>query len=851
MRDRCLPDPDQRLARSPLASLVAEQADQMGSRNGPKAGKRLRSPRPHPCIPIAKARRQEIDGGGAETHDLRPLLQRDQVRGLSFHPGGCPANPPEDHRGPHAGPGILIAERLDEWLPRGIADTGERSLRPCISVAVLTEEGDESAHRRRTDADQGVDGLPVEAVAPAPDEVDDGRDRLVRTETAQDLDGVLPDGADPPLEQGKNRIDGRPPYGNKCIRGCRGDGIVGKDIYERQYSRGMTDLTERRCSLAAYVVVIAVERPDQGNDRRFTHQGKLDPLFPGDEVPRPLGIIPGLPAHTIQDLGGMTAGPGPAGCQRLDQGRDRRLPERTEDFLERLERIPIRIVQGVDALLRRRLPYPEQGRRRRAAEGGIGEQPDERTDRRRTDLRERHDREPSDIVIRIGQEIDQGADRGLSDLPEGSGGTPPGLPVRGSQDGDERADRGPAVLRDVEPCLAGDEVPDRPRIIGRFPPEFSEEPCGRSPGVPVRSIKGPDKEGDRRIADLPKGVKGAELHLAIIIGECRDEGRHGGLPYPHERGGSTGLHRIVTESRDQRRDCVVTDRGEGFCDAPPPPVVRASEGLYQGSHGIGPVLSDGVDGTPADIGIGAAEVVDERLHGAIFAGRKGRFILRREGAVTRSPGRGFIVFIVEPEQPHEFRIGERFGARRRLREFPRLAGAIVRLLIDGQRIGPVRQEGIVKPEELLRGLPGGIRAVREDGVVELQGVRRGLFKLHGCAGLAPRVLDRGRIRRRLFLPGSPPSPAFEERARIRTEYTGQSHDGREGFYRRRCPEVCRRGEEESEKGNAEEQGQQDARPPPAVPPGPGRAPVRTVCPFCRTIVESGDRVDERGVREFS
>ena len=263
------------------------------------------------------------------------------------------------------------------------------------------------------------------------------------------------------------------------------------------------------------------------------------------------------------------------------------------------------------------------------------------------------------------------------------------------------------------------------------------------------------------------------------------------------------------------------------------------------------MLSDGVDGTPADIGIGAAEVVDERLHGAIFAGRKGRFILRREGAVTRSPGRGFIVFIVEPEQPHELRIGERFGAGRRLREFPRLAGAIVRLLLDGQRIGPVRQEGIVKPEELLRGLPGGIRAVREDGVVELQGVRRGLFKLHGCAGLAPRVLDRGRIRRHLILPGSPPSPALEERACIRTEYTEQSHDGRKGLNYRSCSEICRRAEEGDEKGNPDDSRYHDPQPPPAVPPGPGRAPVRTVCPFCRTIVESGDRVDERGVREFS
>jgi len=592
----------------------------------------------------------------------------------------------------------------------------------------------------------------VEAVAPAPDEVDDGRDRLVRTETAQDLDGVLPDGADPPLEQGKNRIDGRPPYGNKCIRGCRGDGIVGKDIYERQYSRGMTDLTERRCSLAAYVVVIAVERPDQGNDRRFTHQGKLDPLFPGDEVPRPLGIIPGLPAHTIQDLGGMTAGPGPAGCQRLDQGRDRRLPERTEDFLERLERIPIRIVQGVDALLRRRLPYPEQGRRRRAAEGGIGEQPDERTDRRRTDLRERHDREPSDIVIRIGQEIDQGADRGLSDLPEGSGGTPPGLPVRRSQDGDERADRGPAVLRDVEPRLAGDEVPDRPGIVGRFPPEFPEDPCGRTPGVPIGGIKRPDKRGDRRIADLPERIEGAELHLAVVVAERRDEGRHGGPPYPHERGGSPGLHRVVPERRDQRRDCIVADRGEGLRDAPPPFVIRAGEGLYQGSHGSSPAPCDGIEGAPADFGVQTAEVVDERLQRTIPAGGLStgvRFVLRQAGVIPRGLQREFIVSVVEPEQSHEFRIGEGLGApggrvvRGEFRESTRPAGGKIVVGVLPER--EVRREGIVETEEVLRGLPGGIRFARGGRVIEPPEIPGDSLKPHrdACSVPGPGVFTPG------------------------------------------------------------------------------------------------------------
>ena len=375
--DGRLPYPDQRLACGPQAGLVAEQADQGRSRNGPEADKRFRRPRPHPRILIAEPRRQGVDSGGTESRDLRPLLQRDQVRGLFFHPGGGPAEPPEDHRGPHPGPAVLIAERFDKRLPRGVTDPGERSLRPRVPVAVFAKEGNESVYRGRTDADQGVDGLPVEAVAAAPDEFDDGRDRLVCTEPAQDLDGVLPDGAAPPFEQGENRGDGRSPDGNERVRCRRGDGAIAKGVYERPYSRGETDLAECRRSLAAYTVVVAVERPDQGNDRRRAHQGKFYPLFPGDEVPGPLGVVPGLPAHPVKDVGGMTTDPGPAGRQRLDQGRGRRLPERTEDFPERLERPPVRIVQGLNARFRRRLPDPEQGGRRRAAERGVGEQPDE------------------------------------------------------------------------------------------------------------------------------------------------------------------------------------------------------------------------------------------------------------------------------------------------------------------------------------------------------------------------------------------------------------------------------------------------------------------------------------------
>ncbi len=195
-----LPDPDQRLTNRPLMSLFAEQADQGGSRRGPDAGKRLRSPRLYPRITIGEPRHQKVDGRGSEIRDVGPLLQRDQVHSLLLHPPGNPASPLEDHGSPHTDPGILVPECFNKRFMCSIADPGERSRRPRLSIAVLAEEGDEGAYRRRTDADQGVDGLPVEAAAVAPDDFDDGRDSLMRPEPAQDLDSILPGGVGPPLE---------------------------------------------------------------------------------------------------------------------------------------------------------------------------------------------------------------------------------------------------------------------------------------------------------------------------------------------------------------------------------------------------------------------------------------------------------------------------------------------------------------------------------------------------------------------------------------------------------------------------------------------------------------------------
>ncbi len=331
------------------------------------------------------------------------------------------------------------------------------------------------------------------------------------------------------------------------------------------------------------------------------------------------------------------------------------------------------------------------------------------------------------------QEINQRADCALPDLPEGPGGIPPCLPVRRFQDTDKGGDRGLAVLRDIKPRLAGDEIPDRPGVVGRPPPEFPENGCGRSPDVSIGGVKSPDKGGDRRIADLPEGVESAELHITIIAGERCDEGRHSGPPDTHERGGSPGLRRIVPERGDQRRDCIFTYQGEGFGDAPPPPVVRTSEGLNQGSHGIGSAPGDGIHSASPDFSICTAEVVDERLHRAVLMRGKNRsrrfvragIILRQAGIEFDDPGRRFISPVVEPEQSHEFLIAEGLGARgrsviqRRLRRFIRIAGhTAVRAVLERKvrECLSLAQGGeIVEPEEVFGDLPDSIRPARSPG----------------------------------------------------------------------------------------------------------------------------------------
>ncbi len=209
------------------------------------------------------------------------------------------------------------------------------------------------------------------------------------------------------------------------------------------------------------------------------------------------------------------------------------------------------------------------------------------------------------------QQVDQGDDCSLADLPEGPGSVPPGLSVWRSQDMDEGFDRGRAVLRHVQPCLGSDEVLDRAGIIGRVPPDVPENFCGSSPGVPVRSVKGRDKERDRLVADLLEHVAGTELHLIVIIGKHRNERWHGGSADTHERCSCPGLYRIIPERGNKCRDRFFAYRGEGFGNTPPLPVVCKREGLYQGSHGSRSAPCNGIHGTFSDPGIITAQVVNE------------------------------------------------------------------------------------------------------------------------------------------------------------------------------------------------------------------------------------------------
>ncbi len=327
------PDLHQRIPRRPAEFLFTEQADQWRNRRRSDPGKRRRCSCLHARILIAEPCRQEVDGRLPEAHNILPALQRDQVPCLFFHPRGHPAKPPEDDGSPHAGPCVLIIKRPNERFTCVVADPGERGHRSRVPVALLTEEGDEGRYRRCPDADKRVDGLPVEAVATTPDKVDDGRDRLMRPKPAQHLDGVLPGGTFF-FEQPEDRGYGSLPDGDKRIRRRRGDTLVREGVHERPHSRRVTDLAERPRGLAAYAVVVAVECPDQRSDGRCAHQGKFHPLFMGNQVPRPLSIAPGFPAHPLKDPGSMTPDRGPIFRQRLDQGRDRRLPDRNQDLPE-------------------------------------------------------------------------------------------------------------------------------------------------------------------------------------------------------------------------------------------------------------------------------------------------------------------------------------------------------------------------------------------------------------------------------------------------------------------------------------------------------------------------------------
>ncbi|KAF5048634.1 hypothetical protein DSECCO2_448100 [anaerobic digester metagenome] len=245
------PDPNQRIACELGAAPLPEQADQGENRRFPEQDKRLRRSRPDTGIRVPEPRNQRIDGGDSEIHDLQPSLQRNQVDDLLLYPRGNPVESPEDQAGPHARPGVQIAERFDKRPEGGVANPGERGHRSGVAVAVLAEERNEGTRRRGTDADQGVDGFPVKTVPAAPDEFDKGRDSLMRPEPAQNLDGALPDCAGCPLEQRKNRGYGRPPDGDERICRRRSNGIVSEGIHERTYGRREADLAERRRSLPA------------------------------------------------------------------------------------------------------------------------------------------------------------------------------------------------------------------------------------------------------------------------------------------------------------------------------------------------------------------------------------------------------------------------------------------------------------------------------------------------------------------------------------------------------------------------------------------------------------------------
>ncbi len=259
-----------------------------------------------------------------------------------------------------------------------------------MSVAVLAEEGDERSDRRRPDTDEGVDGLPVKTVPSPPDQVNDGRDRLLRPEPSQNLDGVLLCGSSLFFKQPEDRCYSSLPDGDKCIRRRRGNILICEGVHERPYSRRVADLTERPGSLAPYAVIVAVECPDQRSDGCPPHRGKFHPLFPGNQVPCPFGSAPGFPSHPIKDFSSMSPDPGPVGRQRLDQRRDRRFSDRSQDLSERFLCIPVRAIKGLDTPLCRRSPHPYQGSRRITPDGWVGEQPDEGVDRRRSDLRKRH-----------------------------------------------------------------------------------------------------------------------------------------------------------------------------------------------------------------------------------------------------------------------------------------------------------------------------------------------------------------------------------------------------------------------------------------------------------------------------
>ncbi len=256
-------DPDKRLFRRLAERLSAEQKDQGGNCRSPDADERLHCSGLHHRVKVTEPRHQGIDGGSAETHDLHPSLQRDQVDDLLRSPFGNPPELFEYPRGSHADRRGLVAECPDKRFEGRFTDPGERRRRSPLTVALLAEERDKGIYRGRTDPDQGVDGFSVKMVFTGPDQFDDGRNRLRRPESAQNLDGALPGGPDPAFKQFENGRHGRFPNGNKRIRRHRGDVLVSEDTHERPYRRRIADLAERRCSLAAYTGVIGVEHPDQ------------------------------------------------------------------------------------------------------------------------------------------------------------------------------------------------------------------------------------------------------------------------------------------------------------------------------------------------------------------------------------------------------------------------------------------------------------------------------------------------------------------------------------------------------------------------------------------------------------